>query len=78
MKKLLLIVIIGVGLTSCTKDEFELESNYQFEMTGRTTQDVNGYYHIAIDGRNHIVCVWYINCFHGNWWGINAMAKRYN
>jgi|TARA_R110000796_G_scaffold232390_1_gene350613 hypothetical protein len=49
MKKLLLIVIIGVGLTSCTKDEFELESNYQFEMTGRTTQDVNGYYHIAID-----------------------------
>ena len=42
MKKLLLLVIVGVGLTSCTKDEFELESNYQFEMTGRATQDING------------------------------------
>jgi len=49
MKKLLLLVMVGVGLTSCTKDEFELESNYQFEMTGRTTQDINGYYHISIN-----------------------------
>ena len=49
MKKLLLLVIVGVGLTSCTKDEFELESNYQFEMTGRTTQDINGYYHLKIN-----------------------------
>ena len=49
MKKLLLLVIVGVGLTSCTKDEFELESNYRFEMTGRTTQDINGYYHLKIN-----------------------------
>ena len=49
MKKLLLLVIVGVGLTSCTKDEFELESNYQFEMTGRTTQNINGYYHLKIN-----------------------------
>ena len=49
MKKLLLLVIVGVGLTSCTKDEFELESNYQFEMTSRTTQDINGYYHLKIN-----------------------------
>ena len=49
MKKLLLLVIVGVGLTSCTKDEFELESNYQFKMTGRTTQDINGYYHLKIN-----------------------------
>ena len=49
MKKLLLLVIVGVGLTSCTKDEFELESNYQFEMTGRATQDINGYYHVKIN-----------------------------
>ena len=49
MKKLLLLVIVGVGLTSCTKDEFELELNYQFEMTGRTTQDINGYYHLKIN-----------------------------
>ena len=49
MKKLLLFVIVGVGLTSCTKDEFELESNYQFEMTGRTTQDINGYYHVTLN-----------------------------
>ena len=49
MKKLLLLVIVGVGLTSCTKDEFELESNYQFKMTGRTTQDINGYYRVKLN-----------------------------
>ena len=49
MKKLLFILAIGVGLTSCTKDEFEIETNYQFEMTGRTTQDINGYYRLKIN-----------------------------
>jgi len=48
MKKLLLLLIVGVGLTSCTKDEFELESNYQFEMVGRCFQDANGYYHLPL------------------------------
>jgi len=36
-------------LTSCTKEEFEIETNYQFEMTGRTSQDINGYYHLQIN-----------------------------
>ena len=49
MKKLLFILAIGVGLTSCTKGEFEIETNYQFEMTGRTSQDINGYYHLTLD-----------------------------
>ena len=49
MKRLLYILLIGVGLTSCTKDEFEMDPNYQFEMTGRTTQDINGYYRVTIN-----------------------------
>ena len=36
-------------MTSCTKEEFEIETNYQFEMTGRTSQDINGYYHLQIN-----------------------------
>ena len=35
-------MVIGVMFTSCQKEEFELEANYQFEMTGRSFQDVNG------------------------------------
>ena len=52
MKKLIVALGVVVSLTSCTKDEFELDtppSNYQFEMSGRTIQDVNGYYHVTID-----------------------------
>ena len=49
MKKLLYILVIGVGLTSCTKEEFEIETNYQFEMTGRTSQDINGYYRLSLN-----------------------------
>ena len=49
MKRLLLALSLGACLASCTKDEFEVDPNYQFEMTGRTTQDINGYYHIAIN-----------------------------
>ncbi len=49
MKKLLYLMVIGVIFTSCQKEEFEIPTNYQFEMTGRTSQDVNGYYHVTID-----------------------------
>ena len=49
MKRLLYFVVIGVMFTSCQKEEFELETNYQFEMTGRTSQDINGYYHLTLD-----------------------------
>ena len=49
MKRLLLALSLGACLASCTKDEFEVDPNYQFEMTGRTTQDINGYYHVAIN-----------------------------
>ena len=42
-------MVIGVIFTSCQKEEFELEANYQFEMTGRSFQDVNGYYHVKIN-----------------------------
>ena len=49
MKRLLLALSLGACLASCTKDEFEVDPNYQFKMTGRTTQDINGYYHVAIN-----------------------------
>ena len=42
-------MVIGVMFTSCQKEEFELEANYQFEMTGRSFQDVNGYYLVKIN-----------------------------
>jgi len=49
MKKLLYLMVVGVVFTSCQKEEFEIDRNYQFEMTGRTTQDINGYYHVKIN-----------------------------
>ena len=49
MKKILYLVVIGAMFTSCEKNEFEVETNYQFEMTGRTNQDVNGYYHLPLN-----------------------------
>jgi len=49
MKKLLYFLVVGVTFTSCQKDEFEIPTNYQFEMTGRTSQDINGYYHVSIN-----------------------------
>ena len=49
MKKLLYLMVIGVIFTSCQKEEFEIERNYQFEMTGRTTQDINGYYYVKLN-----------------------------
>jgi len=49
MKKLLLILLcLPLIFTSCQEEE--IQRNYQFEMTGRTYQDVNGYYHVAING----------------------------
>lgn len=49
MKKLLYLMVVGVVFTSCQKEEFEIDRNYQFKMTGRTAQDVNGYYHLSLD-----------------------------
>ena len=52
MKKLLFIMAVATGLMSCTKEEFEIEApptNYEFEMVGRTYQDINGYYHLTLD-----------------------------
>ena len=48
MKNLLYLAFLGIVFTSCQKEEFEVDRNYQFEMTGRTTQDINGYYHVKI------------------------------
>ena len=42
-------MVVGVVFTSCQKEEFEIETNYQFKMTGRTSQDVNGYYHLPLN-----------------------------
>jgi len=49
MKKILYLVVIGVMFASCEKNEFEVETNYKFKMTGRTSQDINGYYHLKIN-----------------------------
>tara|TARA_R110001592_G_C12665683_1_gene702976 strand:- start:20 stop:544 length:525 start_codon:yes stop_codon:yes gene_type:complete len=49
MKKLLYLLVVGVTFTSCQKDEFERPTmNYHFDMTGRTNQDQNGYYHLKL------------------------------
>jgi hypothetical protein len=49
MKKLLFLLVLGVIFTSCQKEEFEIETNYNFKMTGRTSQDINEYYHLTLD-----------------------------
>tara|TARA_Y100000593_G_scaffold848_1_gene1677 strand:+ start:1344 stop:1877 length:534 start_codon:yes stop_codon:yes gene_type:complete len=49
MKKLLYLMVIGVVFTSCQKEEFDIPTNYQFEMTGRTSQDINGYYRLSLN-----------------------------
>ena len=49
MKKILYLALLGIIFTSCQKEEFEIETNYQFEMTGRTTQDINGYYRVTLN-----------------------------
>ena len=53
MKKLLYLMVIGAIFTSCQKEEFEIETNYQFEMVGRTDQDINGYYRLKLDPREN-------------------------
>ncbi len=52
MKKLLYLMVLGVIFTSCQKEEFEIPTNYQFEMTGRCQQDINGYYHLPLTSLN--------------------------
>ena len=49
MKKILYLALLGIIFTSCQKEEFEIPTNYQFEMTGRTTQDINGYYRVKLN-----------------------------
>ena len=49
IKKILLIILIGFLLGSCEKETFEPITNYQFKMTGRTSQDINGYYHLSLN-----------------------------
>jgi hypothetical protein len=48
MKKILILLVAGAMFTSCEKNEFEMPTNYQFEMTGRCQQDINGYYHLSL------------------------------
>ena len=68
MKRLLILLIAGVIFSSCEKTnpldlDITYPSNnsnfldstylYEFEMTGRTYQDPNGYYHLSlIEGEN--------------------------
>ena len=49
MKKILYLLVIGVMFTSCEKEDFQrFEADYDFKMTGRCLQDVNGYYHLSL------------------------------
>jgi len=49
MKKLIVLAISAVMFTSCEKSEFERPTmDYNFEITGRTYQDQNGYYHLTL------------------------------
>jgi hypothetical protein len=51
MARLIVIIfwfIICILFTSCEKNPLLEEYNYQFEMTGRTYQDANGYYHLPL------------------------------
>ena len=49
MKRILLLLVAGAMFASCEKNEFEVETNYQFKMTGRCQQDINGYYHLSLN-----------------------------
>ena len=60
MKKLLYFLVVGVLFTSCQKEEFEIPTNYQFEMTGRTSQDINGYYHLPLNPQEN-TCLPFLN-----------------
>ena len=57
MKKLLYLMVVGVVFTSCEKEFLEnynqhhqepSDIDYEFKMTGRTSQDINGYYHLPL------------------------------
>jgi len=56
IKKLIFVVFLGFLLGSCEDNIFEdgyqfeyPEMNYEFKMTGRSYQDLNGYYHLQIN-----------------------------
>ena len=57
MKKILYLIVVGGMFTSCEKEFYENynghhhepnDIDYSFEMTGRCSQDVNGYYHLPL------------------------------
>ena len=42
-------MVVGGMFTSCEKEDFEVfEGDYDFKMTGRCPQDINGYYHLSL------------------------------
>jgi len=48
MNKLIILAISAVMFTSCEKTEVYPQLDYKFDMTGRTYQDQNGYYHLKL------------------------------
>ena len=61
MKKILILLITGAMFASCEKEYLENynghhhepdDIDYVFEMTGRCSQDVNGYYHLTLERNN--------------------------
>ena len=49
MKNILKITILIILLTSCEEDHILEVYDYEFEIVGRTHQDINGFYHLNID-----------------------------
>ena len=42
-------MVVGGMFTSCEKEDFQrFEADYDFKMTGRCSQDINGYYHLSL------------------------------
>ena len=66
MKKLLFLLVLGVIFTSCQKEEFEIETNYNFKMTGRTSQDINEYLPTQV--------IWRCNAF---WYTPDTLGYMY-
>ena len=52
MKNIIVLAILTIIFTSCEKNEIVPEINYKFDMVGRCTQDINGYYHLPINPTN--------------------------
>jgi len=49
MKNILKLIILITLLTSCEEDSILEIYDYEFEIVGRTHQDINGFYHLNID-----------------------------